>query len=99
MITIEALEEMPLEVRKSHLISMGSVLPLLLPEVLLDESAAFYIRKGQIVQSEAQIVAGWVTLVGANGEFLGVGEMLGDGRIAPRRLIQQKVIGMCGELA
>ncbi|MBN9288120.1 MAG: tRNA pseudouridine(55) synthase TruB [Gammaproteobacteria bacterium 39-13] len=99
MITIEALEEMSLEVRKSHLLSMGSVLPILLPEVLLDESAAFYIRKGQIVQSEAQIVAGWVTLVGANGEFLGVGEMLGDGRIAPRRLIQQKVIGMCGELA
>jgi hypothetical protein len=34
--------------------------------------------------------AGWTALVTMSGEFIGVGEILGDGRVAPRRLLQQK---------
>lgn len=99
MLTLQALEEMSPSQRKDHLVEVGTVISLLLPKVLLDEKATFHLLRGQIVQSEAQEIAGWVTLMAANGEFLGVGEILADGRIAPRRLIQQKVTRTCGQLA
>lgn len=99
MMGFETLETLSLVERRSHLISMGTVLSLLLPEVSLCESTTFSLCRGQIVKIPTQIKAGWVTLyAAANGEFLGVGEMLADGRLAPRRLIQQKVTTMCGEL-
>ncbi len=60
------------------------------PEVLLNRDLAYYLRHGQPVIVPHSPTDGWVRLVessGADRRFLGVGEVLDDGRIAPRRLL------------
>ena len=58
-----------------------------LPLVTLTESAGFYIRQGQPVLVPNAPRDGMVRVALDSGEFLGVGEILDDGRVAPRRLI------------
>lgn len=60
------------------------------PEVALSGAPAFYLKQGQPVQVPHAPTAGWVRLVEGThdeGTFIGVGEILDDGRVAPRRLI------------
>lgn len=57
------------------------------PEVALSESTSFYLSNGQAVQVPGAPTVGWVKLSDADGEFIGVGEILDDGRVAPRRLV------------
>lgn len=61
------------------------------PEVLLTDATAFYLRQGQPVQIPHAPTQGWVRLSEGSSQetsqFLGVGEVLDDGRIAPRRLV------------
>ena len=69
------------------------------PPVRLAGAPAFYLKQGQPVLVPHSPTKGWVRLYEAgsvdhaNGEadnddrFIGVGEMLDDGRVAPRRLI------------
>jgi len=63
------------------------------PEVVLSDATAFYVRQGQPVQVAHAPTQGWVRLSErSNSEenrFLGVGEVLDDGRIAPRRLVAE----------
>ena len=58
-----------------------------LPLVELSESGGFYMRQGQAVQVPNAPCDGIVRVALETGEFLGVGEILDDGRVAPRRLI------------
>jgi tRNA pseudouridine55 synthase len=58
-----------------------------LPKVVLAEAAGFYLRQGQPVLVPKAPTAGLVQLQLASGEFIGVGEILDDGRVAPRRLV------------
>jgi tRNA pseudouridine55 synthase len=58
-----------------------------LPLVCLSESGGFYIRQGQAVMVPNAPRGGIVRVALHSGEFLGIGEMLDDGRVAPRRLI------------
>ena len=58
-----------------------------LPLVRLSESGGFYIRQGQPVQVPNAPCNGMVRVALETGEFLGIGEILDDGRVAPRRLI------------
>ena len=60
------------------------------PEVSLNEDVAYYLRHGQPVIVPHAPTSGWVRLSessAAGWVFLGVGEVLDDGRIAPRRLL------------
>ncbi len=57
------------------------------PDIRLSEDAAFYLRNGQAVMVPHAPVEGLVRLYGRGDEFLGVGQVLADGRIAPRRLV------------
>lgn len=58
------------------------------PTVKLSESTAYYVRQGQPVIVAHAPARGWVRLTqGCDGEFMGVGEILDDGRVAPRRLM------------
>jgi len=66
------------------------------PEVRLASVLAYHLRNGQPVRVPHAPTSGWVRLseTGACGmddqpaeRFLGVGEVLEDGRIAPRRLV------------
>ena len=56
------------------------------PEVRLPEGVAFYLRKGQPVLVPHSPTEGWVRIHSERAGFIGVGEVLDDGRIAPRRL-------------
>ena len=58
-----------------------------LPLVELAESGGFYLRQGQPVLVPNAPASGMVRVALDSGEFLGVGEILDDGRVAPRRLI------------
>lgn len=71
----------------------GCLLPLTttvasLPELRLPESVIFYLMQGQAVRVPAAPTSGWVKLLSKNNSFLGVGEILDDGRVSPRRLIK-----------
>ena len=57
------------------------------PDVHLDANAAFYVRQGQPIQVPHAPTEGWVRIYDRS-EFLGVGEIQDDGRVAPRRMIQ-----------
>ncbi len=89
MMTLAALETLPLVQRTQHLLPIKTVLSYLLPVIELSVEQAFCLMRGQIVQYVAGAIEGWVTLVTLAGEFLGVGELCTDGRLIPKRLIQQ----------
>ena len=58
-----------------------------LPLVRLSESGGYYMRQGQPVMVPNAPCDGIVRVALETGEFLGVGEILDDGRVAPRRLV------------
>lgn len=58
-----------------------------IPTVLLDESTGFYLRQGQAVQVPDSPQNGMVKLQLESGDFIGIGEIIEDGRVAPKRLI------------
>ena len=57
------------------------------PDVSLNDDAAYYVRQGQPVQVPHAPTSGWVRMYQAGGRFLGMGQILDDGRVAPRRLM------------
>ncbi|MCP4702453.1 MAG: tRNA pseudouridine(55) synthase TruB [Gammaproteobacteria bacterium] len=57
------------------------------PEVKVSEGVAYYLRQGQAVQVSRAPTEGWVRLVAAGSGFFGIGEILENGRVAPKRLI------------
>lgn len=78
----------------------GSLDPFLLPvssavrewpEVRLSDNTAYYLKQGQPVIVAHAPSSGWVRLAEIldddSSRFLGVGEILDDGRVAPRRLV------------
>lgn len=60
------------------------------PDVRLAESVAFYLGQGQPVVVPHAPTEGMVRIYAESGEFLGAGEVLDDGRVAPRRLINRE---------
>ena len=58
------------------------------PGVELSSDAAFYLQQGQPVLVPRAPTSGWVRLYERDNTFLGMGEILDDGRVAPRRLMK-----------
>jgi tRNA pseudouridine55 synthase len=58
-----------------------------LSALTLTSSAAFYLKRGQSVLVSKSPAHGLVRLYTESGDFLGVGEMQTDGKIAPKRLV------------
>ncbi|MEJ2592931.1 MAG: tRNA pseudouridine(55) synthase TruB [Candidatus Thiodiazotropha sp.] len=58
------------------------------PEVKLTPDAAFYMKQGQPILVPNAPTSGWVRLYANQSDFLGVGQILDDGRVAPKRLMQ-----------
>jgi tRNA pseudouridine55 synthase len=56
------------------------------PLLNISEAAYFYLRRGQPILIPYSPTAGWVSLM-IGERFVGIGEVLEDGKIAPRRLI------------
>lgn len=60
-----------------------------LQAIKLSTSAQFYLRTGQPVIVPHLPTEGMIRLYSQANQFLGIGEMMEDGRVAPRRLISQ----------
>jgi len=90
MVTLAALEAADQAERDGFLLPVDSVVEGW-PEVRLNDDTAYYMRKGQPVIVAHAPRSGWVRLSEVSDEgstrFLGVGEILDDGRVAPRRLV------------
>lgn len=60
-----------------------------LPRIELSADAAYYLCRGQAVRAHGLPASGWVRLYAEQAGFLGVGNVLGDGRVAPKRLFRK----------
>ena len=86
--TVRALSEQGNEALDARLLPIESALTQW-PQVVLTQDAAFYLRQGQPVLVPHAPTSGWVRLYQGDGEtrFIGMGQVLDDGRVAPRRLM------------
>jgi len=92
--TLEALEELKasgeFEAVDSLLLSPAAAV-VDWPSVELSALSASYLKQGQPVQISKAPTTGWVSIFSESEdtsvEFLGVGEITEDGRVAPRRLV------------
>lgn len=57
------------------------------PAIRLSDNSTHYMRQGQAVQVSQAPTSGWVRLFASDDQFLGVGKILDDGRVAPKRLV------------
>jgi tRNA pseudouridine55 synthase len=57
------------------------------PAIKLTTAATFYLRMGQPVMATHIRSQGLIRLFSDENEFMGIGEMLDDGRVTPRRLV------------
>lgn len=89
LLTMERLEQMYEEDKFSmdqHLLSLDSAVEDY-EAVVLDADSSYYIRQGQPVQISGAPDEGWVRIYSEADQFVGVGEIDSDGRVAPRRLV------------
>lgn len=71
-----ALQVLPIQTMISHL-----------PLITVSPALVFYLRQGQSVENFSSADLGLVCLQQSNGQILGVGEVLENGRIAPRKIL------------
>ncbi len=86
-IGLDELRELPGPDERAALLIPGDRAAERLPRVDLSANAAFYLCQGQVVSAPHGQQPGPVRLYEAGGRFLGIGEVLADGRVAPDRLI------------
>ena len=89
-VTIEQLEAMSIEARAALLLPVDSAIESL-PVVTLNADAAFYLMQGQAVWQAGKMPIGDMRLYDEHNNFLGLGCMQDDGKIAPKRLIQKTI--------
>jgi tRNA pseudouridine55 synthase len=86
-VTLAELEAMATpEERARRLLPLDAMLSGF-PDVHLTALAAHYLRQGQPVSLQHGHQPGWVRLYEGNSCFLGLGQVMDDGRVAPRRLL------------
>ena len=86
-ITLEQLEAMTLEQREAALLPEDSAVQHL-PAITLDDDSVFYLQQGQGVWKSGAVPKGLLRLYSEQQDFLGLGELSSDGKIAPKRLIR-----------
>lgn len=87
-ITLEQFEAMSEEERLAALAPPDSAVHYL-PAITLDDDGAFYLMQGQAVWRSGAVPSGLLRLYNEQQVFLGLGELQDDGKIAPKRLMQQ----------
>jgi len=87
-VTLEAFEALSSEERLAKLAPPETAVDYL-PSVMLDADSAFYLMQGQAVWRSGNIPVGLLRLYDERNVFLGLGEQQSDGKIAPKRLMQQ----------
>ncbi|MES2141488.1 MAG: tRNA pseudouridine(55) synthase TruB [Pseudomonadota bacterium] len=87
MVSLEQLESFNEEERDCCLLPLESLLQAW-PILKLSQAAAYYLDRGQPILLPNAPKNGWVRLNTVDDRFMGVGEILADGRVAPRRLVE-----------
>lgn len=87
MYTLEALEAMTAEQRDTCLIDVSTMLAGIF-EVSLSKEMSRYMMQGQPVFVSGAPTSGLVKLLDSEKQFLGVGEIAEDGKVAPKRLVK-----------
>ena len=85
-ITIDQLEVMSIDARDALLLPVDSAIESL-PKVILNADATYYLMQGQPVWQAGKIAQGELRLYNESQQFLGLGLLQDDGKIAPKRLI------------
>jgi tRNA pseudouridine55 synthase len=85
MTALEAAADQGKEALRARLVGADAALTGL-PAVRLSAEGRSRFLRGQAVSSPGEPVTGLVRVYGAREEFLGVGELTGDGELAPRRV-------------
>lgn len=93
MHSLKSLEEIR-EAMGDHGLS-ATLLPVetsvkIFPAIKLSTSATFYLKMGQAVRAPFAINDPLVRLMAEDGRFLGIGEVLEDGRVKPHRMLSQQ---------
>jgi len=88
-ITLEQFEAMSPAQRALLLLPADSAVQHL-PEIILDADSTFYLQQGQAIWQSGSVPQGLIRLYNEQHEFLGLGELQSDGKIAPKRLIVNK---------
>ena len=92
MVTLEQLETLDEQGEKGDFSAQDALLLdmdsgiLDWPEVRLDPDSAYYMKLGQPIQVARAPTGGWVRIYDGD-QFIGVGEIDDQGRIAPRRMM------------
>lgn len=87
-VTLEQFEAMSNEERLAALAPPDSAVQYL-PAIVLNNDSSFYLLQGQAVWRSGVIPSGLLRLYNEQQVFLGLGELQDDGKIAPKRLMQQ----------
>ncbi len=87
-ISLDQLESLPLPSTRQQSVIAGDRGLSHLPELQLSVDAAYYLCRGQTVRAQKSLEAGLVRLYTSTAGFLGLGQVLDDGRVAPKRLFQ-----------
>lgn len=85
-ISLEQFEAMTSEQRQAALLSADSAV-LHLPAIILNSDAQHFLQLGQAVWQAGVTPTGLLRLYSEQQQFLGLGELADDGKIAPKRLI------------
>lgn len=85
-VSLEQFEVMTSDERQAALLPADSAI-LHLPAIILNSDAQHYLQLGQAVWQAGVIPAGLLRLYSEQQQFLGLGELADDGKIAPKRLI------------
>jgi tRNA pseudouridine55 synthase len=88
MLDMNAVEALAAEGRLRETLLSPDVALRAFPAVEIGAAEAAKFQGGQAVQAAAEATSGLARVYGGNEEFLGVGELSGDGWLAPRRVFQ-----------
>lgn len=84
--TVEQLEAEAPEARDARLLPLDTLVDHL-PAIGLNETMSRFARQGNPLFVPQAPTRGWVRLYGHDSGFLGLGEILDDGRVGPRRMM------------
>jgi len=87
-VKIEQLEALSQEQRDALLLPVDSAIESL-PKIVLDADAEHFVMQGQAVWQSGKTPEGDLRLYSENNQFLGLGFLQDDGKVAPKRLIQK----------
>jgi tRNA pseudouridine55 synthase len=87
VVTLDRLEALASPAERAQLLQPVDSVLHAVPDVHLTSLAAHYLKQGQSVSARHGLAPGWVRLYEGDSRFLGMGQVLDDGQVAPRRLL------------